>query len=205
MDTVSSAANLSPAAGDGIAVVGGADHAWWAPADPTLSFSIVIEDSGNNITANSNIGLTGVAMRWGAAATATFAGQSNIQSATLQGVDLPTGQPSETSFTANILHEVTKRKTAPPPSGNAGIPTPRNTASETETISWIKAHHDSPHGRISVSWNHQDDGSLLYEATISPNTNAELILPKSSPWGGTDATLVTHPLTSESHRFLIAK
>ncbi|MEX1115186.1 MAG: family 78 glycoside hydrolase catalytic domain [Akkermansiaceae bacterium] len=80
-----------------------------------------------------------------------------------------------------------------------------NATSETETISWIKAHHDSPHGRISVSWKRQDDGSLLYEATIPPNTTAELILPKSSPWGGTDATPVTHPLTSGSHRFLIAK
>jgi len=57
-----------------------------------------------------------------------------------------------------------------------------NATSETETISWIKAHHDSPHGRISIHWKRQDDGSLLYEATIPPNTTAELVLPKSSPW-----------------------
>lgn len=76
---------------------------------------------------------------------------------------------------------------------------------ETETISWIKAHHDSPHGRISIYWKRQDDGSLLYEATIPPNTTAELTLPKTSPWGGADATPVVQQLTPGSHRFVIAK
>jgi alpha-L-rhamnosidase len=80
-----------------------------------------------------------------------------------------------------------------------------NATPETETISWVKAYHDSPHGRISVSWKRQDDGSLLYEATIPPNTTAELILPKTSPWGGVDATSVTHELTSGSHRFVVTK
>lgn len=74
--------------------------------------------------------------------------------------------------------------------------------SETETISWIKAHHDSPHGRISVSWKRQDDGSLLYEATIPPNTTAELTLPKTSR---ADSTSVTHKLTPGSHRFQVAR
>jgi alpha-L-rhamnosidase len=76
---------------------------------------------------------------------------------------------------------------------------------ETDTISWVKAHHDSPHGRISVSWKRQDDGSLLYEASIPPNTTAELTLPKTSPWGGADATRVTHQLTAGSHRFAVRK
>ncbi len=76
---------------------------------------------------------------------------------------------------------------------------------ETETISWVKAHHDSPHGRISISWNRQDDGSLLYEATIPPNTTAELTLPKTSPWGGADTGNDVHQLKSGSHRFLVAK
>ena len=77
--------------------------------------------------------------------------------------------------------------------------------SETDTISWIKAHHDSPHGRISIHWKRQDDGSLLYEATIPPNTTAELTLPKTSPWGGADAMPVVQQLAPGSHRFEIKK
>ena len=76
---------------------------------------------------------------------------------------------------------------------------------ETETLSWIRAHHDSPHGRISIHWKRQDDGSLLYEATIPPNTSAELTLPKTSPWGGSDPTPVVHPLEPGTHRFVIGK
>jgi len=74
-----------------------------------------------------------------------------------------------------------------------------------EPITWIKAHHDSPHGRISIHWKHQADGSLLYEATLPPNTTAELTLPKTSPWGGADATPVVQQLAPGSHRFVIAK
>jgi alpha-L-rhamnosidase len=80
-----------------------------------------------------------------------------------------------------------------------------NATKETETISWIKAHHDCPHGRISIHWKRQDDGSLLYETTIPPNTIAELTLPKTSPWGGADATPVVQKLSPGSHRFVIAK
>ena len=71
---------------------------------------------------------------------------------------------------------------------------------ETETISWVKAHHDSPHGRITASWNRQADGSLLYEATIPPNTSAELTLPKHSPWSGKDAEIETRVLAPGTHR-----
>jgi alpha-L-rhamnosidase len=74
---------------------------------------------------------------------------------------------------------------------------------ETETISWIKAHHDSPHGRISIHWERQDDGSLLYEATIPPNTTAELTLPKNSPWGNGDTTPVTQTLKPGSHKITV--
>jgi alpha-L-rhamnosidase len=80
-----------------------------------------------------------------------------------------------------------------------------NATTETETISWIKAHHDSPHGRVSISWKRQDDGSLLYEAIIPPNTTAELMLPKTSPWGGADRSGVTRNLAPGSHRFVIGK
>jgi hypothetical protein len=102
VDTVASAALLSPAAGNGIAVFGGANNSHWDLSDPSLSFTIVVEDAGNNdITSSLTIDLTGVSMRWGAGATATFAGQAITQSATVQGVDLPTGQTAETSFTAS--------------------------------------------------------------------------------------------------------
>ena len=100
--TLAPAPNLTTAAGNGIAVFGGANNSHWDPSDPSLSFTIVVEDAGNNdITSSLTIDLTGVSMRWGAGATATFAGQAITQSATVQGVDLPTGQTAETSFTAS--------------------------------------------------------------------------------------------------------
>ena len=74
---------------------------------------------------------------------------------------------------------------------------------ETETISWIKAHHDSPHGRISVSWKRQDDGSLLYEATIPPNITAELVLPRHSPWKEATRETETRTLQPGTHRFAV--
>lgn len=77
----------------------------------------------------------------------------------------------------------------------------KNATTETATISWIKAHHDSPHGRISVSWKREDDGSLLYEATIPPNTTAELTLPKNSPWGTNHVGSETRVLLTGTHRF----
>lgn len=73
--------------------------------------------------------------------------------------------------------------------------------SETDTLSWIKAHHDSPHGRIAIHWKRQDDGSLLYEATVPANTTAELILPKKSPWSGEDEGAETRELKPGAHRF----
>ncbi|MGB0742990.1 MAG: family 78 glycoside hydrolase catalytic domain [Opitutales bacterium] len=49
-------------------------------------------------------------------------------------------------------------------------------------LTWVKAHHDSPHGRIAIHWKKQSDASLLYEVTVPPNTTAQLTLPKRSPW-----------------------
>jgi hypothetical protein len=102
VDTVGSSADLGPAAGNGIAVTGGANNDHWDPSDPSLSFTIVVEDASNNdITGSLTIDLTGVGLRWGAGATATFAGQGITQSATLQGVGLSTGQTAETFITAS--------------------------------------------------------------------------------------------------------
>jgi alpha-L-rhamnosidase len=78
-----------------------------------------------------------------------------------------------------------------------------NATKETDTISWIKAHHDSTHGAISISWKRQDDNSLFYEATIPPNTTAELTLPKTSPWGSGDTTPETKTLEPGTHRITI--
>ncbi|BCX47624.1 alfa-L-rhamnosidase [Haloferula helveola] len=75
--------------------------------------------------------------------------------------------------------------------------------SETDTISWVKAHHDSPHGRIAVSWKRQEDGSLLYEATVPPNTTAELTLPAVSPWKQADAKPETRTLAPGSHKIVV--
>ena len=69
------------------------------------------------------------------------------------------------------------------------------------TLTWIKAHHDSPHGRISVSWKKQSDGSLLYEAVVPPNTTAELTLPQRSPWSGVNGGTIVRTLEPGSHRF----
>ena len=75
--------------------------------------------------------------------------------------------------------------------------------SETETISWVRAHHDSPHGRIAVHWRRMDDGSLLYEATVPPSTRAELTLPKVSPWKDAEAGTTTRHLLPGSHRIVV--
>jgi hypothetical protein len=104
VDTVASAALLSPAAGNGIAVFGGANNTHWDLSDPSLSFTIVVEDAGNNdITSSLTIDLTGVAMRFGTGAAATFAGETITQSgaSATQGFDLSTGQTAETFFTAS--------------------------------------------------------------------------------------------------------
>ena len=74
---------------------------------------------------------------------------------------------------------------------------------ETETISWIKAHHDSPHGRIAVSWKREANNSLTYEVSIPPNTTADLTLPKTSPWGAGDTTRETKTLQPGVHKFVI--
>ena len=43
-------------------------------------------------------------------------------------------------------------------------------------ISWAKTHHDSPHGRIEVSW-HLDGPTGSVDVTVPEGTTAELVLP----------------------------
>jgi len=103
VDTVSSTANFSNGGGNGIAVVGGGNNAWWDPLDPNLSFSVVVEDALNNdITSGLTIDLTGFVIRWKTGG-ATVAGQSistTLASPDFVAYDLNTGETSETSFTA---------------------------------------------------------------------------------------------------------
>ncbi len=80
---------------------------------------------------------------------------------------------------------------------------PRIATTGTDPITWVRAHHDSPHGRIAIHWKRQDDGSLLYEAIIPPNTTAELTLPRTSPWSGKDQTPVIRSLPPGKHKFIV--
>jgi len=72
-----------------------------------------------------------------------------------------------------------------------------------EPITWVRAHHDSPHGRIAVKWERGNDGSLIYQAAIPPNTTAELILPKASPWKGDASIVESRMLGPGKHRVVI--
>jgi alpha-L-rhamnosidase len=49
----------------------------------------------------------------------------------------------------------------------------------TPKLSFVKATFNSPYGLISSYW-HDDDGHMLYEATVPPNTTATLQLPGES-------------------------
>ena len=57
-------------------------------------------------------------------------------------------------------------------------------------LTWVKAHHDSPYGRIESNWTKQGDRFNL-EVLIPPNTTASVVLP--------DGT--THDVEPGSHRF----
>ena len=75
--------------------------------------------------------------------------------------------------------------------------------SETDAISWVKAHHDSPHGRISIHWKREADDSLLDEVTVPPNTTAELTLPETSPWKKGNGETKTQTLGPGAHRVVV--
>lgn len=47
---------------------------------------------------------------------------------------------------------------------------------EREPISWVKAHYDSPHGRIVSQWKNEAE-SFLLETTVPANTSAVVYLP----------------------------
>ena len=47
-------------------------------------------------------------------------------------------------------------------------------------LTWVKAHHDSPYGRIAVKWNRQPDRFTM-DVAIPPNTTATVYVPTSRP------------------------
>jgi alpha-L-rhamnosidase len=51
-------------------------------------------------------------------------------------------------------------------------------------LTWVKAHYDSPHGRISSAWERKD-GKLVMDITVPVNTSATVYVPTLS---GTPAT-----------------
>ena len=57
-------------------------------------------------------------------------------------------------------------------------------------LTWVKAHHDSPYGRIESNWKREGDLFSL-EVVIPPNTTASVAMPDKS----------THEAGSGKHRF----
>ena len=46
-------------------------------------------------------------------------------------------------------------------------------------VTWVKAHHESPYGRIVSNWR-REAGKLQLEVTIPPNTTATVFVPTTS-------------------------
>jgi alpha-L-rhamnosidase len=43
-------------------------------------------------------------------------------------------------------------------------------------LKWVRAHHDTPYGRIATSWR-RDGNKVTLEVTIPPNTTATVFVP----------------------------
>ena len=54
-------------------------------------------------------------------------------------------------------------------------------------LTWVKAHHDSVHGRIESSWRIAD-GTLHMDVTIPANTTATIHVPTADPAKVTEGT-----------------
>ncbi|MBI5690548.1 MAG: glycoside hydrolase family 78 protein [Verrucomicrobia bacterium] len=54
-----------------------------------------------------------------------------------------------------------------------------------EPIHWVRAHYDSPSGRIVSAWK-REGGRFLLEATVPPNTTAKIVLPAATADGITE-------------------
>ena len=47
-------------------------------------------------------------------------------------------------------------------------------------ITWVKAHHDGPYGRIAVEWKKTADGAFTLDTVIPPNSTATVVMPDGS-------------------------
>ena len=47
-------------------------------------------------------------------------------------------------------------------------------------LTWVKAHHDSPYGRIKCEWR-LEGGEFTLELTVPPNSKAEASIPAGKP------------------------
>ena len=47
-------------------------------------------------------------------------------------------------------------------------------------LTWVKAHHDSPYGRIASAWE-RSGKRLMLDVTIPPNTMATIHVPTRDP------------------------
>lgn len=54
-------------------------------------------------------------------------------------------------------------------------------ADPTGEMTFARGYYHSPRGRISSSWERQEDGSMRYHFTIPPGTTATLLLPRQTP------------------------
>ena len=45
-------------------------------------------------------------------------------------------------------------------------------------LTWVKAHHDSPYGRIQSEWK-KEGGRFSWNITVPPNSTAEVSIPAS--------------------------
>lgn len=57
-------------------------------------------------------------------------------------------------------------------------------------LTWVRTHHDSPHGRIAVAWS-LADGAFALDLTVPPGTRATVVLPSGE----------THEVGPGSHSF----
>ncbi len=57
-------------------------------------------------------------------------------------------------------------------------------------LSWVKAHHDSPHGRITTHWRREGAGFYL-DVTIPPNATATVYMPAKARSDVTEGGLST--------------
>ncbi|MEW6744755.1 MAG: alpha-L-rhamnosidase C-terminal domain-containing protein [Planctomycetota bacterium] len=52
-------------------------------------------------------------------------------------------------------------------------------------LAWVRAHHDSPYGRIASAWR-RTGNRLTLEVSLPPNTQATVYLPARAPEGSTE-------------------